>query len=93
MLKAYGITADNISDFQTAIDITRKKLSSPRNAISQRSAYGATISNLFKQANGILKNQLDKMAVQFKTTAENFFIAYKRNRAIVGPGAVKAAGN
>ena len=92
-LKAYGITADNLSDFQTAMDSYEEKISSPRNAVSQRAAYGATLRNLFKQANGTLRDQLDKMAVQFKTSAEDFFIAYKRNRAIIRPGAPKAAGN
>ncbi len=93
VLKTFGITAGNISDLQTAIDDYQAILVSPRNAITQRSAHGAAISNLFKQANDILKNQLDKMAVQFKTTAETFFVAYKKNRAIVGPGAVKAVSN
>jgi hypothetical protein len=92
-LKTFGITANNVSDLQSAIDDYQAVLVSPRNAITQRSAHSAVISNLFKQANDILKNQLDKMVVQFKTTAETFFVAYKKNRAIVSRGAVKAVAN
>jgi len=92
-LKTFGITAGNISDLQTAIDDYQAILVSPRNAVTQRSAHGTALGNLFKQANDILKSQLDKVAVQFKSTAETFFVAYKKNRAVVGPGVAKAVAN
>jgi hypothetical protein len=80
----------NLSDLQTAIDDYQQKLTSPRNAVTQRAARGAALNNLFKQANDILRSQLDKVAVQFKSSAEDFFVVYKKNRAIVGTNVGKA---
>jgi len=53
-LANYGITAEVASNFQTAMDVYQAKIASPRNAISQRSGYKATLDNLFAQANIIL---------------------------------------
>ncbi len=85
-LKTYGVTADALTDFQTAIDDYKEKLSSPRNAVTQRAAHSTALNNLFVQANDILKSQMDKVAFQFKATAEGFYVAYKNNRNIVSPG-------
>jgi len=85
-LASYGITAATVTGFQTAIDNYQAKIATPRNAINQRAAHSADLDNLFKQANSILKNQMDKVAFQFKITAESFYNAYKNNRNIVNPG-------
>ena len=85
-LAAYGVTAANVTDLQTAITNYKVKIVSPRNALNQRSAYSIALNNFFVQANEILKDQLDKMALQFKTSAVGFYVAYRNNRALVGPG-------
>ena len=85
-LASYGVTAEAVTNFQTAMDTYKAKISSPRNAISQRSAYNTLLERSFSQANEILKNQMDKMAVQFKTTNTAFYNAYTNNRTIVSPG-------
>ena len=89
-LKTYGITTDTLTDLQTAMDDYQEVLSSPRNAVSQRAVHSGTLNNLFKQAIGILKSQMDKVAIQFKSSDEDFYTTYKKNRAIVGPGVAKA---
>jgi hypothetical protein len=85
-LATYGITDAIVTDFQTAITDYKAKVVSPRNAVSQRSAYSTALSKFFEQANGILKDQLDKMALQFKTTAVGFYVVYRNNRTLIGPG-------
>jgi len=86
-LKTYGITTDTLAEFQTAMDDYEEKIASPRNAVSQRAAHRSTLTILFLQANGILRSQMDKVAIQFQTSDEDFYVAYKTNRAIVGPSA------
>jgi hypothetical protein len=85
-LAPYGITASSITDIDNAISDYQNKISSPRNAVSQRGTYRKTLNGLFKQANLILKNQLDKVAVQFKTDYPDFYETYTNNRIIVDPG-------
>jgi len=85
-LAPYGITASSITDLQTAIDAYAAKISSPRNAVSQRASYSKAITALFKQADGILKKQLDKMALNFQAANIDFYNTYKSNRTIIDPG-------
>ncbi len=82
-LATYSITPAVVTSFQAAIDAYQAKIASPRNAVSQRMTNAATLKNLFKKALGILKNQMDKMALQIKLTDEDFYMTYKTNRAIV----------
>ena len=84
-LAPYNITAATVTGFQAAIDAYKTIVVSPRNAVSQRVAHKTTLENLFKQANDILKNQMDKVSLQFQTTSVGFYNAYKNNRSIVEP--------
>jgi hypothetical protein len=85
-LADYGITAATITAFQTMIDAYAALVSSPRNAVSQRASYAKTLTVLFKQADASLKSQMDKMALNFKTSNDNFYNTYKSNRLIIDPG-------
>ncbi|HLK27156.1 MAG TPA: carboxypeptidase-like regulatory domain-containing protein [Puia sp.] len=84
-LADYGITAASLNDFDDQIKIYVGKASSPRNAVSQRASYSKTLKSLSKQANDLLKNQLDKIAVQFKKDYPDFYATYANNRIIVNP--------
>ena len=79
----YGITAASVTAFTNAINEYTTAVPSPRNAVSQRAAYVQSLKSLFKEADDILKNQLDKLAVQFKATQPQFLNAYKNNRVII----------
>src|SRR5579871_97096 len=85
-LATAGVTAATLTDFQTAIDSYANKATSPRNAVSQRSVYSQALNNFFAIADGIVKKQLDKWAVQFKADNIDFYNGYKSNRKIVDPG-------
>jgi hypothetical protein len=85
-LADYGITAATIASFQGTMDAYTALISSPRNAVSQRASYAKTLTVLFKQADASLKNQMDKMALNFKTSFEDFYNTYKSNRIIIDPG-------
>ncbi len=85
-LSGCGITAATVFSFDSAIKTFNSKMVSPRNAVSQRSSYSQTLSGLFKQVDVLLKNQMDKLAVQFKINYPDFFVTYMNNRTIVDPG-------
>ena len=94
-LAPYGITAGTLSALNTEIANYAAVVPAPRNAASLRSAYSETLVIQFKEADEILKNQLDKIAGQFKTPAPEFYITYKNNRIILDPAtsATKVEGN
>jgi hypothetical protein len=85
-LAPYGITAGTLSALNTEIGNYAAVVPAPRNAASLRSAYSSTLVIQFKEADDILKNQLDKIAAQFKTTVPEFYMTYKNNRIILDPG-------
>jgi len=82
-LATYGVTATTISDFEDTIEDYQELIPNPRNAVTSRSAVRTSIINLFKEGDAILKNQMDKLALQFKTTEPEFYNTYKNNRIIL----------
>lgn len=82
-LAAYGITAATLTGLQSTINTYQSAVAGPRNAVSLGSAYVQELKKLFSQANSLLKNQLDKIALQFKITHPDFYNAYSSNRIIV----------
>lgn len=85
-LTAYGITSTKLSDFQDLIDEYAAQIPGPRNAVSVRAAARTAISNHFKQADQILKQQMDKLALQFQAANPEFYNAFKNNRIIIDAG-------
>ncbi|MEQ1796898.1 MAG: hypothetical protein ABL872_03035 [Lacibacter sp.] len=82
-LTTYGVTGATTGDLEDAIEDYAEMIALPRNAVTQRSAYTATIRNLFKDGDAILKLQMDKLALQFKTANLQFYNTYKNNRIIL----------
>jgi hypothetical protein len=85
-LLPYGVIAATLTAFQTLITEYSVSVAAPRNATSQRSAYGEQLVIMFKEADAILKKQLDKVALQFKTSEPTFYLTYKNNRIIIDAG-------
>lgn len=85
-LTGYGITAIKLGNFQDLIDDYAAIIPAPRNAVSVRSAARTALSGFFKQSDLILKNQMDKLSLQFQTANPDFFNAYKSNRIIIDAG-------
>ena len=79
----YGVSAARVTAFEDIIEDYQNLIPNPRNAVSNRSAVRTSIKNLFKDADLMLKSQLDKLALQFKTTEEDFYNTYRNNRIIL----------
>ncbi|TWI82970.1 carboxypeptidase family protein [Lacibacter cauensis] len=82
-LASFGITAGRLTAFQTTIDNYAALIPGPRNAVANRAAARATLTTLFKQADEMIKLQMDKLALQFKPVNSAFYSAFKTNRSII----------
>lgn len=82
-LAGYGITAPVLASFDGLIDQYAAVVPAPRNAAALRKTYAETLKTLFKDADNMLKNMLDKVAVQFIAGNLEFYNTYKNNRIII----------
>jgi len=84
-LAAYGLTAASLTALQTTIDGYQAKVPTPRNSAAQKKTIRENLSKLIKEANTVLKEQMDKTVVSLKTTHPDFVATYKANRIIIDP--------
>lgn len=82
-LVPYGITAALITAFNNLITQYNTAVPQPRNAASQKKVSGQQLKTIFKKIDDLLKLEMDKLVIQFKTTNINFFNGYKSNRVIL----------
>jgi hypothetical protein len=85
-LKPYGITSAGLDALQTEIDNYQVKVPTPRNSAAQKKTIRENIKSLIKEADLVLKEQLDKTVVGFKASNPDFVSTYKTNRVIIDPG-------
>lgn len=85
-LSDFGITALQLTEFDTAITEWETETTLPRVAISERVAATQSLPELFKKADAILKKQIDKLMEKFRTADPNFYATYKAARKIVNAG-------
>lgn len=86
VLAPFGITAALLTSFTSAINNFTASVPAPRNAVSQRKAQAEEIKKMMKDADTILKEQMDKLISNFKSSNPQFVTAYKSNRVIIDPG-------
>lgn len=84
-LGAYGISTTTVTTLQSTIDNYQSKVPDPRNAAAQKVTIRANLKNLIKEADTVLKLQIDKTIVTLKTSNPDFVSTYKVNRVILDP--------
>ncbi|MET0752036.1 MAG: hypothetical protein ABWZ66_01620 [Pyrinomonadaceae bacterium] len=84
-LKDYGVTDEKLANLQAAIDGYTGEVSKPRSAIIDRKVTKAQTKELFKQADEILVEQMDKLIEDFFDTNAEFVAQYKSARIIIDP--------
>jgi Carboxypeptidase regulatory-like domain len=82
-LADYGITQQKLTGLATAITDYVAKSPNARTAKSNRKTLTANLSDLFKQADTILKERLDKLIVVFRADHPDFVKTYEANRIII----------
>jgi len=84
-LGTYGISAATVTILQNTINNYQAKVPDPRNAAAQKVTIRANLKNLIKEADTVLKLQMDKTIVGLKKTHPDFVSTYKSNRVILDP--------
>lgn len=84
-LNAYGISTSTVTTLQSTIDNYQSKVPDPRNAAAQKVIIRANLKNLIKEADTVLKLQIDKTIVSLKISQPDFVSTYKANRVILDP--------
>ena len=77
-----GITAEELAAFGELIAVFKNIKSANKEAVIDRSGTTEKISELFKEASSLIKNKLDRLAVQFKRKDPDFYFKYKAARAV-----------
>jgi hypothetical protein len=84
-LAPYGISAATVTTLQASIDNYQAAVPTPRNAAAQKITIRTNLKNLIKEADTVLKLQMDKTIVALKTSNPDFVTTYKSNRVILDP--------
>jgi len=83
----YGITASDVSDLQTAINLYRTSVQNPRQAIISKNDSKKQIKELINEIiKNIFKSQMDKMVNTLKSSNPNFVNKYFESRKIIDLG-------
>ena len=87
----FGVTATDVTDLQTAIDLYRTASQNPRQALISKSQAKKQADALIKDVIGnLMDGQLDKMANTLKSTNVDFWNGYKQAREIIDLGSTPA---
>lgn len=84
-LNDYGVTAAKLTALQTLIDAFTAETPKPRTAIAERKTETANLVALFKDADQILEERMDKLVVAFKAADPDFVSTYDAARRVTNP--------
>ena len=77
-----GISAEELAAYQEIIARFSVVKSSKQEAVIDRSGTTEKLNILFKEATSLVKDKLDRLAVQFKRKDPEFYLKYKAARAV-----------
>jgi len=75
-----GIAAEDLATVQNLIAELKEVNTKPKEAIIDRAGITERLGVLFAESKGIVKNTLDKLAIQYKRKAPEFYRRYKAAR-------------
>ena len=77
-----GISAEELTTYKELISFFKEIKSSKHEAVIDRSGTTEKLNKLFKEASSLVKDKLDRLAVQFKRKDPEFYLKYKAARTI-----------
>lgn len=92
-LAEYNITAAMLDDLQVSISQFKNIISIPRNKLVNRKGATQQLRTLFKNADEILKEQLDNLIANFEISHPAFVQGYQNSRMIIDLGRRHRAAN
>jgi len=90
-LVAFQVTQANIDELDRALQNYNAAKAGPRQATAERVAQTESLSNLIRDANDILRNQIDRLVNLFSRSHPQFVSSYLSARVIVDRAATHAA--
>ena len=81
-LAAYGVLPAEIAAIYTKSIAYDNSLGDKESSFSTKSSAGSVMSGIFKQADTILTDQLDRMMEKFNSSDQQFYLEYKSAREI-----------
>lgn len=82
-LEEYGINEQLLESFNDLIEAYKEKVPNPRRGVSTKKNVKSNMKLLFKEADEILKQQMDKRIVALKIQYPDFVSEYKSNRMLI----------
>lgn len=82
-LASEGISTTELDEFKTAYSKFKETSTEPREAIIDRSGYTQRLADLLSEASDLKKNTLDRLAIQFKRKAPEFYAKYKDASVVI----------
>lgn len=90
-LADYGVTQAKLNAFSKKIEAFRRAHPAPRQRVNSSSAATVQLSQLFPQLTELLRNRVDRLLVQFRESAPEFYNEYQSARTVVNPATGSAA--
>lgn len=86
-LDDYNVTQAKLTALGKKIEAFKKVQTRPRQGVAKKAAANKALPRLFLQARNILTRRVDRLMVQFKASAPEFFAEFETARKIVNqPG-------
>ena len=82
-LAPYGVTAATLADLQARIELAKTWLDQPRDLIRAKAAATAQLAEVFRAADALLENQIDRMLFPFRKTHPDIYASYQRSRQVI----------
>ncbi len=82
-LEDYGVTSAMLTELDSVIAEFETVLTKPRDTTVERKVYTDSLPKLFAAADSILYDKLDKLVTLFKSSAPEFYSAYKAARNVI----------
>ena len=87
-LAGYGVTAETLTQFQTAIAAAKKAVTEPRATVSAKRTATATMAKAFVEADEMLALHIDPLLFPLRKTHPEFYADYRGRREVLArPGA------
>jgi hypothetical protein len=85
------MTQANIDELAQALQNFKDSKEKPRTVTAVRSAETESLASLIRDANGILRNEIDRLVNLFRRSNPKFVAAYRSARVIVDRPATHAS--
>lgn len=85
-LVEYSTSPEDLAELENLISNYEEELPAVRVTVSERKAANEKLKILFKEANNLLNDQLDRLMIKVKSTNPDFYASYLNARKVVDYG-------